>query len=103
MTSGPITNPRYVNYARVHGRTPEEQLAQDRKDWPGGVMVGFTLWNKERLREYSHLDPDAFWCGVISDHAAYDRWLDNLPAMLPDMKLTPALAEPEMQIYEEFD
>lgn len=72
-----ITNPRYINYARVHGRTPEQQLEQDRKDWPGGVMVGFTQWNKARLLECSHIHPEAFYMGNLVDHEVYDRWLDQ--------------------------
>ena len=72
-------NSRYANYARVHGRSPEEQLEQDRKDWPGGVMAGFVLWNSERIVEYSKIHPSAFYYGGMVDHDAYDAWLDQYP------------------------
>lgn len=68
-------NPRYANYARFHGRTPEEQLVKDRQDWPGGVMVGFTQWNRGMLIAASKKIPDAFYMGQLTDHEAYDRWL----------------------------
>jgi len=41
-------NPRFVAYAKAHGRTPEEQAKQDEKDWPGGCMVGFSQWIQAR-------------------------------------------------------
>jgi hypothetical protein len=37
-------NPQYVQYAKVHGRTPDDMLAHDRERWPGGVMTGYILW-----------------------------------------------------------
>lgn len=73
-------NPRWVNYARVHGRGPDEQLAHDRKAWPGGSMCGFILWNRARLAEFGKASPEAFVVGGhLVDHAAYDAWLDALP------------------------
>lgn len=30
-------NPRYLNYCRAHGRGPKEQLAHDRKEFPGSA------------------------------------------------------------------
>ncbi len=72
-------NSRYANYARVHGRSPEEQLEQDKKDWPGGHMVGFVLWGTARIAEYSKLNPGAFAYGGLIDHEAYDAWLDQYP------------------------
>ena len=76
-------NPRWVNYARVHGRTSDEQLAHDRVRWPGGSMCGFILWNNARLREFAQTASNAgfFLHGhLIEDgHVAYDAWLDSLP------------------------
>ncbi|MCA3266181.1 MAG: hypothetical protein ING19_08940 [Azospirillum sp.] len=58
-------NPRYVQYARAHGRTPEDQSRQDAMDWPGGPNAGFVLWHKERLREASRRIPDCFAFGEL--------------------------------------
>lgn len=76
-------NPRYANYARYHGRKPEEQLDQDRIDWPGGSMCGFTLWNRERIRDFQRAHPEAFMAAMrgsganasLVDQDAYDAWL----------------------------
>jgi hypothetical protein len=68
-------NPRYHNYARAHGRTPAEQYVQDKQDWPGGHMVGFTQWNRARLVEASKEIPEAFFIGQLTDAEAYDAWL----------------------------
>lgn len=72
-------NPRWVNYARVHGRTPEDQLTHDRKAWPGGSMCGFILWGRAQIGTFGKAHPEAFTCGRLVDHESYDRWLDALP------------------------
>jgi hypothetical protein len=72
-------NPRWVNYARVHGRTPDEQLTHDRERWKGGSMCGFILWGRARIVDFSRAHPEAFCLGRLVDHEAYDRWLDALP------------------------
>lgn len=43
-------NPRYLIWATLHGNTPEQQLEQDKKDWPGGCMCGFSLWITKAVR-----------------------------------------------------
>jgi hypothetical protein len=72
MLSG---NTRFVNYARAHGRDPEAQLEQDRKDWPGGMMIGFVQWNQERIRDFAIDHPHAVWFGGLVAHELYDKWL----------------------------
>lgn len=68
-------NPRYVAYARQHGKAPDEMLAYDRRAWPGGSMCGFILWTMERIGEARKAIPSAFVAGGLWDHETYDRWL----------------------------
>jgi hypothetical protein len=46
--TGDEWNPYFVAYARVHGRTTDEQMRHDEEAWPGGKMTGFTLWIREQ-------------------------------------------------------
>ncbi len=72
-------NPRYVNYARSRCNTMEQQMADDKRDWPGGTMTGFILWNNERIKEFGAAHPEAMCVSglglALLDHAAYDKWL----------------------------
>ena len=79
-------NPRYVCYARAHNRTPAEQLAQDKLDWPGGCMAGFMLWMSARWVEFWNLHEPALralsgqidravWRAENAD--AFDVWLED--------------------------
>jgi len=80
-TSDMKWNPRYVEYARVLGRPPEDQIEQDRKDWPGGCMVGFILWLGQKWKEWyqsigvGHLPLDQR--RYYQDHKAFDLWLKH--------------------------
>ena len=81
-------NPRFVQYARVHGREPQAQLDHDRNAWPGGIMAGFSLWISDRWGEWhaarglrrtasgsqDHVLTDA-------DHDSFDAWLPTLPVV----------------------
>jgi hypothetical protein len=88
-TEPPAYNRRYVAYAKEHGRTVAEQLAHDAVAWPGGKMIGFILWNNERIAEYAKINPDAFFRPILTpwdrhggrpkimDHESYDAWLQS--------------------------
>jgi hypothetical protein len=68
----PDWNPTFVIYAREHMRTPVEQAAQDKVDWPGGCMTGFILWVAQKKREFFAVCPD----GCLGPDTIYDdeRW-----------------------------
>lgn len=68
-------NPRYANYARLHGHGPDTMLALDKERTPGACMMKFMLWNGERIREFREVRPEAFTGAGLSDHDAYDAWL----------------------------
>lgn len=73
-------NPRYVNYARVHGNSHTEQLTVDAEKYPGGKMTGFILWSTSQLRIWRSLngrEPDSKLSEA--DYVAYDAYLDALP------------------------
>jgi len=78
-------NPRFVAYARAHGRQPQAQLDHDRAAWPGGCMIGFLLWIDGKVSEWRTLHPST-WFGPrfmrlegAADHAAFDTWLGVPP------------------------
>jgi hypothetical protein len=69
---------RYVAYATAHGKTPDAMLAADRESWPGGSMVGFTLWMDARWREWLEMHKDRRRSALTdADHAAFDAWLGD--------------------------
>ena len=47
-SNGVDVNPRYVLWAKKHGRTPEEQLEADKQEYPGACMCGYILWINEQ-------------------------------------------------------
>lgn len=69
-------NPRYVCYAKAHGKTPDGMLAYDRERFPGGVMGAFIIWIDQRWAEWRALrgrrHDDPLW---IHDHEDFDAWL----------------------------
>lgn len=77
----PRYNPRYVIFAKVHGRTVEEQLVADSRLWPGGKMAGFTLWMRVQWRTWFDNReppfPDSEWeyRGAFIDE--FDLWLER--------------------------
>lgn len=74
-------NTRYIAYAKAHKRTPEDQLAQDHVDWPGGVMAGFTIWISEQWYRWSAVageKPAHGDCGWSDEQQhRFDAWLDG--------------------------
>lgn len=71
-------NPRYVAYARAHQRTPEQMLAQDEVEYPGGKMAGFMIWIQSRWSEFEKASKpprvdSAIWRGWMQDE--FDQWL----------------------------
>lgn len=45
-------NPRYVQYARLYGKSAEEMLVIDADVFPGGKMAGFMIFISEMTRKF---------------------------------------------------
>lgn len=71
-------NPRYLAYARAHGRTPEEMVAyDDQRREAGTIDGGFVVWISERWREWAALRGIHPSQSYAHHHAAFDAWLMN--------------------------
>jgi len=79
-----MDNPRYVAYAKVHNKSPDEMLSHDKKEWPGGRMTGFMLWMGEQKKAFRDQSPEAFYVNMnghvtenIVDYGAWDCFLQT--------------------------
>lgn len=78
-------NPRYVLYARHHGRDPRAQLEYDETEYPGGRMTGFTIWINDQWHRFAALTckcgrPGSDYCVrwvAATKPAEFDNWLRN--------------------------
>lgn len=79
----PITSawqPRFVLYARHHGKTPEEMLAYDAERFPGGKMYGYNSWVMARWGEWDAAKKHSRdHVRGAEEYAAFDDWLVGLP------------------------
>jgi len=71
-------NPRYVAYAKAHGRSPANQLATDRKKYPGGCMCGFLVWMNRQRQKFGAEYPECVgFGGKILNQDAWTEFLLN--------------------------
>lgn len=71
-------SPRFFEYCRAHGKTPEEMLAADDLRFPGGKMCGFMLWIGARWDEWQRRNPEVF-IKTEEHHNDFDRMLAARP------------------------
>lgn len=76
----PAWQPRFVIYARHHGKTSEEMLAYDAERFPGGKMYGYNCWVMARWAEWDRLKKQSKdHVRGAEEYAAFDVWLAGLP------------------------
>lgn len=65
----------YTAYAAAHHRTPDEMLAHDRQQWPGGPMAGFTTWVAQQWEAFGV----PFGSRSVTDDelVAFQQWLTD--------------------------
>jgi hypothetical protein len=69
-------NPRYTEYARVHGKTEEEMLAYDKEQYPGGCMAGFVNWINDKWFKWKMLNNISKDFPLSTEHHdAFTNWL----------------------------
>ncbi len=70
--------PRYIAYARAHGKSPEEMLEADGARFPGGKMAGFMIWIGQQWAQWYKETgyPKDHPLGM-HEHAAFTRWLEE--------------------------
>lgn len=69
--------PRYVAYAKAHGKTPDEMMEHDNWHQSGGCMLSYIFWITAHWREWDaltkHVGPHS-----DADCAKFDEWLASL-------------------------
>lgn len=69
-------NPRFLQYARWRGMTPEEVMAADEEEFPGGKMAGFVCWNDKRIWEWCReTGTDRHYAGLFFDEIS--AWIEK--------------------------
>jgi len=68
-------NPRYVAYAKAHGRSPQAMLEHDDIQWPGGIMCGFILWVHEMKKKFLKSDPSHCCLQCLDMRDKFTRFL----------------------------
>jgi len=72
-------NPRYLAYCRANHYEPDVQNAIDRKQYPGGFMTGFILWNNLHwalfFKEVYGIDNYKDYVKGEDTHKQYDNFL----------------------------
>jgi hypothetical protein len=69
---------RYTSYARSHGLTPEQMIAQDADRYPGGRMAGFIIWIGQQWDAWEKATgrPSRHRVALtLPEHQAFDEWL----------------------------
>lgn len=72
---------RYRAYAQAHGRSPEELLAHDTTQYPGGKMAGYITWINQQWAEWDRLHARNCgghareWIRSDAEHIEFDTWL----------------------------
>lgn len=70
-------NPRYVAYAKSHGKTPQEMLEFDKQKYSGGCMAGFIIWIHRRCSEFKKISPELFCGDEIGDQDRFTAFLEK--------------------------
>jgi hypothetical protein len=79
-------NPRFTLYAKSNGLSERQQLKKDREEWPGGCMIGFSLWIGRKWSEWwqQHRGdrrdlPESVFDAIRGDeeHKLFDEWLSE--------------------------
>lgn len=70
-------NPYFVQYARAHRHSPEEQLRMDRSRYPGGTGAGFLCWISRQRAAFKTAHPEAFLADTLFDRKTWGIWLEQ--------------------------
>jgi hypothetical protein len=70
--------PRYVAYAKMHGKSPEAMIVLDQSR--GGIGAWFSPWIRDRWAEFDTITGRKYRIGdghTTEGHAKFDAWLDG--------------------------